>query len=149
MANPEFRAARNARVQARVDAKRRGETLPDMRGKSWKSGGGKLGTRLESELPIGHSIDSISVLSGQNDPYRMDIPTRHIIARWIAKNWSLMRPDGRPIHGRGLHYIFASKGDLLLPNGLPYRNNDDCYAWFCEAIAMARWLGYVPWKSHR
>ena len=142
MADPAYRAAHNAREAAR----RRGEPLPpSRRGSVWQGGGGKLAKRLEVEMPASLNVADITVLTPSNDPYRMDNAAGHEMGKWIAEHLDLVMPGGR-IHPRGLHYRLASRGDLLLPRGKRYTNSTSCWTWLADAVAAARWLGYVPWN---
>jgi hypothetical protein len=94
-------------------------------------------------------MDELSVLAPQNDPYRLDTPAYHRDGLWLAMELGRLRIL-RPMHLRGLHYILASAGDVIRPNGDPYINDDSTWTWFSATAAKAaRWLGYVGWGEIR
>src|SRR5271155_1674867 len=85
-----------------------------------------------------------TVLAERNDPYRLDSPAWHRRAAWFAEQLDRFVPFGT-VHLRGLHYKLSSAGDVLLPDGRPYPNDDATWEWLNEKAAKAaRWLGYVP-----
>ncbi|MGB5903509.1 MAG: hypothetical protein WBH00_11685 [Xanthobacteraceae bacterium] len=95
------------------------------------------------------SLQELTVLSPQNDPFRLDTPANHIKGKWFRDQMEragLFR-TAAPIHNRGIHYAIVSLGDALLPNGSPYFNNLDCWGFLEEASNTARWLGYMPWEK--
>jgi hypothetical protein len=97
----------------------------------------------------GLSLKDLTVLSNVNDPFRLDTPANHRDGEWLQKQMQglgYLRP-GRSIHNRGLHYALVVTGGLVLPNGLPYINDLDCWDWLEGASKAARWLGYVPWEN--
>lgn len=89
------------------------------------------------------------MLSPQNDPFRLDTPANHVKGRWFRDQMEacgLFRTD-RKIHNRGIHCAIVSLGNAVLPNGAPYINDADCWAFLEEASNTARWLGYVSWEA--
>jgi hypothetical protein len=107
-----------------------------------------LGDILKAEKArTGFSLGDLTVLSPQNDPYRLDTPANHQKAKWFRDAMELVgRLDGpSTIHNRGIYYAFV--GEIALPDGEPFINNDDCYRFVVEASNIARWLGYVPWSK--
>src|SRR5262245_20943790 len=92
------------------------------------------------------SLAKLTVLSIQNDPYRLDTEANHRDAKWIAEQLvKLYGPDQRT-HWRGLHYAIVQDGTIRKPNGELYRNNDDDWEWMNERAGTARWLGYIPFE---
>ena len=81
------------------------------------------------------------------DPYRLDTPANHRDAQWFARQIARFVPQDSSVHLRGLHYLIASAGDAVRPDGRPYVNSDDDWVWLSEQSARAaRWLGYVPFE---
>lgn len=94
------------------------------------------------------SLGDLTVLSPQNDPFRLDTKANHIKGRWFRdrmEECGLLAGE-RQIHNRGIHYAIVSLGTARLPNGSPYINDADCWAFLEDASSTARWLGYVPWE---
>lgn len=109
-----------------------------------------LGTILRTAKEIHKaSLNELTVLSPQNDPYRLDTPANHVKGRWFRDHMEAcgLFKTGRTIHNRGIHYAIVSLGNALLPTGQPYINDADCWAFLEEASNTARWLGYVPWEK--
>lgn len=95
------------------------------------------------------SLADLTVLSPQNDPFRLDTPANHVKGQWLRDQMEacgLYETDAR-IHNRGLHYAIQSRGDATLPNGARYINDADCWAFLEDASNAARWLGYVDWEK--
>jgi hypothetical protein len=114
------------------------------------NGLGRLRQELESAIAVAAggdvhlTLSSLTVLSAQRDPYRLDTPAGHRDGDWLARAVARFLEAEQRIHLRGLHYKISSASDVLLPSGLPYENNDDCWEWLCEhAAKCARWLGYL------
>jgi len=104
---------------------------------------GLLRLRLDREAAEGcANLDDLTVMTKRTDPYRLDTVANHRIAAWFKEHLETARVAG-PIHIRGLHYRLVARGDVRLPGGKPYVNDDDCYVALNEAAKLARWLGYV------
>jgi hypothetical protein len=87
----------------------------------------------------------MTVLAPQNDPFRVDTPARHRDAEWLAVHVRELGLGDRRIHLRGLHYALL---DVPKPNGVPYANRDEDWAWLSgHAAKAARWLGYLPFEQ--
>lgn len=107
-----------------------------------------LGDLLKAEKArTGLGLGDLTVLSAQNDPYRLDTKANHQKAKWFRDAMDAVgRLEGpSTIHNRGIYYAFV--GEVTLPGGEPFINNDDCYSFLVEASNIARWLGYVPWSK--
>ena len=100
-------------------------------------------TIKEAKFETGLSLEDLSAMSSQRDPYRRDTPANRRDAEWVAR----MIDDHvttETVHPRGLHYILVSL-EPTKPNGLPYRNTEEDWVWLSEhALTSARWLGAVP-----
>jgi hypothetical protein len=96
----------------------------------------------------GFSLDDLTVLSTQKDPYRLDTPAGHRDGAWLAKQLSRFYSPTKQAHWRGLHYaIVMAKTRILKPNGETYQNTDADWIWLSEkAGKAARWLGYIPFE---
>lgn len=98
----------------------------------------------QASRETGGSLNDLTVLAAQNDPYRLDTATSHTEGRWLAEQMVAMRLTERRIHLRGLHYALVSTSGLAKPNGEPYRNDGKDWLWLQSSAAKAaRWLGYV------
>ena len=97
----------------------------------------------------GIGLGELTVLSPQNDPFRLDTPTNHEVGKWFLnqmKQCGLLSRTN-PIHNRGVHYAIVSRDKIKLPSGLPYKNDLDCWDFLERASKAARWLGYVPFEK--
>lgn len=95
------------------------------------------------------SLSDLTVLSPQNDPFRLDTAANHAKGRWFRDNLLAcgVLSSGRTIHNRGAHYAIVSLGNAAMPSGEAYVNNIECWDFLEEASNAARWLGYVPWEA--
>lgn len=95
----------------------------------------------------GCSLDALTVLSEQNDPYRLDSPAWHRDGAWLAEQLDRAVGSERRIHWRGLHYAIVAAGNIAKPNGETYRSTHDDWRWLSEAAGKAaRWLGYIDFE---
>jgi hypothetical protein len=107
---------------------------------------GDLIRQLKQEAKV--ALSDLTVLSTQNDPFRIDTPAFHEAGRWFRDHMETCDILERRLHNRGIHYSFVSRGGLLLPPGKPYRNDADTWAFLEDrASKAARWLGYVPFEA--
>lgn len=108
---------------------------------------GELLRAIKAESGFG--LGELTVLSAQIDPFRLDTKTNHINGKWLLDQMETAGLMGRanPIHNRGIHYAIVSRGAAVLPSGLPYKNDDACWAFLEGASKAARWLGYVPFEK--
>jgi hypothetical protein len=92
-------------------------------------------------------LGSLTVLSPQVGPYRLDTPAAHRDGQWIAEQLKRAIRGGKKIHWRGLHYAVVARGNVRKPDGEIYRNTDEDWTWL-SAVAgkAARWLGYIPFE---
>lgn len=98
----------------------------------------------EVRVEQGCSMNHLTVLAVCNDPFRIDTPAGHRDGLWLAtiKREKIGR---RPIHLRGLHYAVLG---VEKPNGKPYTNTKEDWAWLQEKAAdAARWLDYIPFTE--
>ncbi|MEQ1953593.1 hypothetical protein [Mesorhizobium sp. CN2-181] len=112
---------------------------------------GKLSARIR-EFKNGHSttLNDLTVLAAQNDPYRVDTPAGHRDAQWFLEQFEKAIGARESIHLRGLHYAIVARGDVKKPNGQLYRNTDADWSWLQVFPAKAaRWLGYIDFEKVR
>jgi hypothetical protein len=94
----------------------------------------------------GFSLDDLTVLSAQIDPYRLDTPAGHRDGSWCAEQFG--QAGRQRIHLRGLHYAIVVRGNVIKPNGEIYLNDHANWKWLQEtASKAARWLKYVPFDA--
>lgn len=110
---------------------------------------GILREALEEGVALdGWSMNDLTVLGAQNDPFRVDTPAGHRDGEWLAMHLERLAPN-RVVHLRGVHYILVSAG-LTKPNGEPYVNTEKDWLWMTEKAAKAaRWLGLIPFSAIR
>lgn len=121
-------------------------------GKPSAVGGGILRQQIEAAASAEHlSMNALTVLSAQRDPYRLDTPAGHKLGQWFAEHVRRMVPPERNVHLRGFHYLLISASrPVLKVDGTPYVNTDDDWTWLTEKAAKcARWLGYVAFDRIR
>jgi hypothetical protein len=93
------------------------------------------------------SLASLTVLSKNVDPYRMDTEAGHRDGAWLAGHLNRLYGPSKKLHWRGLHYALVTAGDIAKPNGEIYRNTDADWSWLMIYPAKsARWLGYIPFE---
>jgi hypothetical protein len=95
-------------------------------------------------------VKDLTVLSPQNDPYRLDTTVGHEIGKWFADQITrLVQPQDR-VHLRGLFYRIVAAGDVRKPDGEVFANTHDNWIWLTtRAAKAARWLAYVPFNRIR
>jgi hypothetical protein len=94
------------------------------------------------------SAGALTVLATANDPFRVDTPKRRQDGEWLAMHAARLGLGNRKIHLRGLHYMLVAAGDVLKPDGAPYRNTEQDWSWMQEdAAKAARWLGHIPFDQ--
>jgi hypothetical protein len=103
------------------------------------NGHGRLRSALDA---AGGSLKSLTVLSPQNDPYRVDTDIGNRNGEWLANTLDRLGVTGQR-HLRGLHYILIGEPK---PNGLPYTNTDEDWLWLGMCAKAARWLKYLPFS---
>lgn len=96
-----------------------------------------------------YSLDSLTVLSAQNDPYRIGEESR-ADAEWFTEYLHQLVPGDQRVHLRGFHYRLVATTAIVKPNGELYRNDEANWLWLLmRASKAARWLGYVPFDRIR
>jgi hypothetical protein len=93
----------------------------------------------------GLSLDDLTVLAKQNDPFRLDTPANHRDGKWLRDTADALGLGDRTIHIRGLHYMVIGE---TKPDGDLYENDDPTWVWLqSKAAKAARWLQYIPFDQ--
>ncbi len=104
-----------------------------------------LDVLTEARQAHGCSMNDLTVLAPQNDPFRVDTPARHRDGEWLATTARDLELGDRKIHLRGLHYMLIGRPK---PDGTPYTNTDADWLWLSsDAGKAARWLGYISFDQ--
>jgi hypothetical protein len=90
------------------------------------------------------SMQDLTVLSPQADPFRLDTPANHKIGKWLADTAANLGLGSRKIHNRGLHYMILGQPKL---DGSLYVSDDASWTLMEKASKYARWLGYIPFDQ--
>jgi hypothetical protein len=92
---------------------------------------------------LGRPLFTLYALSVANDPFIAGQPARRAAAEWFAQVWSDLSVE-RGFHLRRIHYAAMSQDPpILMPNGEPYINTDECAGFLNHAALDARHLGLV------
>src|SRR5436305_663194 len=91
----------------------------------------------------GQRVTDLIPLAPQNDPFYTGTPGDWARAEWFAGLWRAFRYVTR-VHIRRVHYqIISQKPPVLLPNGKPYENTEECWNILNLASKAARYLHLV------
>jgi hypothetical protein len=83
-------------------------------------------------------------MSYGNDPFYAGMPGRRAEAEWFARIWRELGV-GHGVHLRRIHYRLVSQREpVLMVNGKPYVNTNECWQALGEASKGARYLDLVP-----
>jgi hypothetical protein len=101
--------------------------------------------QLAAAEHAGCSMNDLTVLSVQNDPFRYDTAAGHRDGAWLANTARDLGLGDRKIHLRGLHYMVIGQPK---PDGAPYTNTDKDWLWLSGSAGQsARWLRYLPFDQ--
>lgn len=89
-------------------------------------------------------INDLLVMAPCNDPFFSGAPAEVINARWLL---DCLEEFGDSSHLRGLHYKFMSSG-VMKPDGEPYTNTKNNWAFLTNAAKHARYLGYIDAEKY-
>ena len=146
----------NAEIAAKTSVSKR--TIARMRNGQWSPPAGPsmplLGRSpltgvIEEHMEGGYTLDELTVLAKDNDPYRQDRSEGHKLGQWLRGTLEAMGFEvgegGRTIHNRGLHYLLIEQAR---PDGSVYENDEKTWKWLTDRVSKAaRWLGYVPFTQ--
>lgn len=91
----------------------------------------------------GVRVNDLIALAPQNDPFYVGRPAEVEAATWFANWWSQFGYSSG-IHLRRIHYRMVSQSPVAtMPNGKPYENTLDCWAFLNNASKWARYLDLV------
>lgn len=90
----------------------------------------------------GLSLQDVTVLAPQNDPFRIGTKTQIQMAEWFAHHWN-NEGLGTGAHIRRLHYRLQSYGTVTTHKGDRYINDDHCSIYTGNASRFARLLNIV------
>jgi hypothetical protein len=91
----------------------------------------------------GQRVTDLIPLAPQNDPFYTGTPGDWALAQWFAALWQAFRYTTR-VHIRRVHYqIISQKPPVMLPNGKPYENTEECWNILNLASKAARYLRLV------
>ena len=80
---------------------------------------------IEEHMDSGWTLDDLTVLARDNDPFRQDTDEGHKLGRWLRDTLEAMGIEvgegGRKFHNRGLHYMLIGQ---VKPDGSVYRNTE-------------------------
>jgi hypothetical protein len=143
----------NGRLRVRIDGRNHsaqsiiaeiGETSDGLFG---TTDGGPLAQALfKASMETRRSLEDLSVLNKDSDPYRIDTDGKREAGRWFAEQVARFVATDKRIHVRGVFYAVVSAGDVTRPDGTPFINNGPNEAWLGDAARYARWLGYIDFE---
>ncbi len=91
----------------------------------------------------GQRVTDLIPLAPQNDPFYTGTPGDWALAQWFAGLWRAFNYSTK-VHIRRVHYqIISQKPPVLLPNGKPYENTEECWGLLNLASKAARYLQLV------
>ncbi len=91
----------------------------------------------------GQRVTDLIPLAPQNDPFYTGTPGDWALAEWFAGLWRAFNYSTK-VHIRRVHYqIISQKPAVLLPNGKPYENTEECWGLLNLASKAARYLQLV------
>ncbi len=90
----------------------------------------------------GRKITDLIVLAPQNDPFYAGTPGDWLLGEWFAALWHSF--GYQKAHVRRVHYqIISQDPPVMLPNGKPYENTEECWSFLNQASKAARYLQLV------
>ena len=91
----------------------------------------------------GARVTDLIPLAPQNDPFYTGTPNDWALAEWFAGLWQAFSYTSK-VHIRRVHYqIISQNPPVLLPNGKPYENTEECWGVLNLASKAARYLHLV------
>jgi hypothetical protein len=98
----------------------------------------------EAMNETGMSMQDLTVMSAQADPFRLDTPAHHRDGKWLADAMATQGLGDRKIHNRGLHYAILGQPK---PDGSMYVSDEKSWLFLEQASNFARWLDYIPFDQ--
>ncbi len=129
----------NAEIAAKTGVSSR--TISRMRNGQWEPPRGPsmpLTGVIQEHMDAGYSLDELTVLARDNDPFRQDRAEGHKLGRWLRDTLEAMGFEvgegGRTIHNRGLHYLLLGS---VKPDGSVYQNTEYEWKWLNDRVGKA------------
>ena len=101
------------RVQPTVERMRNGQWEPPSAASMPLLGRSPLTGVIEEHMDSGWTLDELTVLARDNDPFRQDRSEGHKLGQWLRGTLEAMGfqvgEGGRTIHNRGLHYLLIGQ----------------------------------------
>jgi hypothetical protein len=95
----------------------------------------------------GQRVTDLIPLAPQNDPFYTGTPGDWALAEWFAGLWQAFGYTTK-VHIRRVHYQIVSQNPpVVMPNGLPYENTENCWNILNLASKAARYLQLVDPQS--
>lgn len=96
---------------------------------------------------LGQAIKDLIVLGDSNDPFYCGSPNHWKWANWLGEYWRQPTMSNCS-HLRALHYKLVSQSEpVIMPDGEPYLNTNQCWKKLGNAMKWARYLGIVDLES--
>lgn len=88
-------------------------------------------------------VTDLIALAPQNDPFYVGQPSQVKHGEWFADLWNRFGYLNG-VHIRRMHYqLISQETPVVLPNGTPYENTDECWKTLSQAAKVARYLNLV------
>lgn len=93
---------------------------------------------------LGTSVKQLIALAPQNDPFYVGTAGDIEKGRWFFHIWQRAGYT-TGVHLRRVHYWTVSQTPpILMPDGKPYENTQECWSFLTQAAKLARYLELVP-----
>ena len=96
---------------------------------------------IEEHMEEGWTLDELTVLARDNDPFRQDRSEGHKLGQWLRGTLEAMGFEvgegGRTIHNRGLHYLLIGQ---VRPDGRAYQNDEKTWKWLTDRVRVHGFL---------
>lgn len=99
-------------------------------------------TIKELAKQTGRRVTDLIALASLNDPFYTGTPKEVSLAEWFAEFYHSNFAPGTRVHVRRCHYAIMSLR-LMLPDGKPYENTEECWNTLLIATKAARYLRLV------
>jgi hypothetical protein len=109
----------------------------------------ELATTIRKEHKVKCRVSDLFALAPANDPFYMGTEADVENGKWFSDLWERFNYVGqRGIHLRRVHYqIISQENPVLMSNGKPYTNTEECWKYLNQASKCARYLEYVDAES--
>ena len=88
-------------------------------------------------------VTELIALAPSNDPFYVGAPAQRIAAEWFGHIFNSFGITSN-VHIRRIHYrMISQETPILIPNGKPYENTEECWKYLNNASKYARYLDLV------